>query len=133
VSGDIAAFLLARADDLAVHPPEHYAPFEREWEWCPVAMTQAIERGAEQPDRFGDLLTFGTDCTCGHDVALRRHTWQIEALRGIVHDFQLREEQGRQRGGEVFGYHATGMLIAMRRLATIYADRDDYDPAWQMA
>lgn len=54
-----------------------------------------------------------------------------EAKRRIVAAFQLRDEQGRLRGGEVFGYHATGLAVAIRCLAEAYADHPDYRAEWR--
>jgi hypothetical protein len=55
----------------------------------------------------------------------------VDAKRRIVDGCLLRGEQGQQPGGEVFGYHATGMLTAIRILAEVYADRPGYREEWR--
>jgi hypothetical protein len=53
-----------------------------------------------------------------------------KAKRRIVEAFRLRQEQGVMPRGEVFGYHATGLAIAIRCLAEVYADHPDYRAEW---
>lgn len=55
----------------------------------------------------------------------------IAADRRIIQMFEQRAQEGRQPGGEVFGYHATGLLIAIRCRAEVYADRDGYREEWR--
>jgi hypothetical protein len=56
---------------------------------------------------------------------------ECEAKREIVRAYQLRAEQGSGRGGEVIGYHATGVAVAIRHLAAVYADHPDYRDEWR--
>ena len=55
---------------------------------------------------------------------------ECAAKRAIIDGYELREEQGRATGGTVFGYHATGVLFAIRKLAAVYADHPDCNPGW---
>jgi hypothetical protein len=57
---------------------------------------------------------------------------ECEAKREIVRAYQLRAEQGSGRGGEVIGYHATGVAVAIRHLAAVYADHPDYRGEWRI-
>ena len=78
----------------------------------------------------------------GREVSDARHVtvlWdpagalaEVAAWRRIVDGAILRGEQGQEDGGEVFGYHATGMLTAIKmRAAAVYAARPGYQEKWQ--
>jgi hypothetical protein len=55
----------------------------------------------------------------------------IDAKRRVLGAALLRGQQGQEPGGEVFGYHATGMLTAIRMLAEAYADHVGYRDEWR--
>ncbi len=53
---------------------------------------------------------------------------EAAAKRAIIGYFEMLCEQEKQ--AEVFGYHATGLLVAIRKLATVYKDHPDYQEDW---
>lgn len=55
---------------------------------------------------------------------------EVEAKRAVLDAYHLRREQGALPGGEVIGYHATGILVAIRALAQPYRDHPDYRLSW---
>ena len=55
---------------------------------------------------------------------------ECEAKRRIVGMFESREEQAHE--SNAVAAHATGLLLAMKCLATVYADHPDFDEAWRM-
>jgi hypothetical protein len=56
---------------------------------------------------------------------------KVEATRRLIHDFLVADERGQQDGGQVFGYHATGMLKAIKYEATEYDDQPGYQEKWR--
>jgi hypothetical protein len=59
------------------------------------------------------------------DRALR----EVEAKRRILDAYEQREEEGQHV--DVFGYHATGLLLAVRMIAEVYADQPGYREDWR--
>lgn len=56
---------------------------------------------------------------------------EVAAKRAIVDAYVLRDQQGQMPGGEVIGYHATGVRTALRHLGAVYADHPDYREEWR--
>lgn len=54
---------------------------------------------------------------------------EVAAKREMVRYYLLLCEQGEQVA--VFGYHATGLMYAIRQVAAVYADHPDYDESWR--
>lgn len=54
---------------------------------------------------------------------------ECAAKRSIIGYFGMLCEQEKQ--AEVFGYHATGLLVAIRKLAAVFKDHPDYKEEWQ--
>lgn len=120
-----AEFLLARIayDEVeAWTPPEHYAPFEREWEWCPKARTEPL----------GDLPGPEAPCECW--VATwkpsRRVLAECAAKRIIV---EHSEVWARTLYWTPVGYSAEGatayrmaMDWVLEQMASVYADHADF-------
>ena len=61
-----------------------------------------------------------------HDPA--RALREVAAVRAIVTAFEQREREAEQAA--VFGHHATGLLLALRHLASVDSDHPDYRPEW---
>lgn len=59
----------------------------------------------------------------------RRRWAECEAKRRIVDTFEAREEQAHE--SNAIAAHATGLRIAMKILALVYADHPDYDEEWK--
>ncbi|HEU0239540.1 MAG TPA: DUF6221 family protein [Micromonosporaceae bacterium] len=56
---------------------------------------------------------------------------EVAAKRAIADAWEQREAERPQPGGDVFGYHATGLLIAIKHLATAWSDHSDYRVDWR--
>lgn len=67
------------------------------------------------------------------DIFVSPKRWQdeIDAKRRIIEAFEQRETESQHPDGAVFGYHATGLLLAIRHLAAAYADRPGYREEWR--
>jgi hypothetical protein len=56
----------------------------------------------------------------------------IADVRRMIRMFEQRADEGQQPGGQVFGYHATGMGTAIRCITEgLYADREGYRDEWR--
>ena len=119
----LTEFLLARiAEDevVARERPPHYAPFEREWEWCPEARSEPL----------GDLGGPGDGCTCGVD------TWkpsahvlaECKAKRRIVNAHRAGfPDEDRY----AMGWHDMHVW-SLYQMAAVYADHPDYQQEWAL-
>lgn len=120
----ITEFLLARiAEDVAdaLTPPEHYAPFECEWLWCPKARTEPL----------GDLGGPDDDCTCGVDQwEPGRPLRECEAKRRIVERSEFLVSEGAYP--DLTRRERSWTLTTLCVLAAVYADHPDYDPTWSV-
>lgn len=67
-----------------------------------------------------------TDLFRTHDPV--RVLAECAAKRKIIERVAMLDEQGQDN--PVFGYHATGVMIAVRILASVYADHQDYQAEW---
>lgn len=106
---------------------------------------QLAKRADEQLAALGNTwrsLTDGLDHRSVHDLdAVWDHVEQngsarvladVASKRAIVAAFEQRERESYViPQGEVFGYHATGLLIAIRHLAAAYTDHPDYREQWR--
>jgi hypothetical protein len=64
-----------------------------------------------------------------HDPA--RVLREVEAKRAIADAWEQLESERPQLGGDVFGYEATGLLIAIKHLVTAWSDHPDYRVDWR--
>lgn len=65
-----------------------------------------------------------------HDPA--RVLREVDGIRQIIHKAVQYQQDGASPGGNVFGYHATGMFTALRHIAEArYADRPGYRDRWR--
>jgi hypothetical protein len=103
-------YLEARYAEESADLPGHWAPFELEWTWCPVAVRQAVVDDPSRATMFGDLLN-DEPCTCNRDIAVRAHILGVDSKRAVL---------------KVAG----GQPAVLTALGLAYADRPDYDPAW---
>lgn len=126
----LAEFILARvAEDEAMARvrPEHYAPFEREWEWCPKARTEPL----------GDLGGPDDPCECGVD------SWQPDP-RALRESRAMRRIVALHDGAhECSCYDHTGDVnncawvldgddcSTLRDLAEVWSDHPDYRQEWR--
>lgn len=55
---------------------------------------------------------------------------EASAKRAIVNYYLMLCDQEKE--AEVFGYHATGLKVAIRKLAAVHQDHPDYNPAWEV-
>jgi hypothetical protein len=104
-------------------------------------LARIAEDEAGSRDDFGAQAAHRNDCgihpqgleetACDCDMP-QRMLAECEAKRRIVEGYLLRCEQGQDPRGEVFGYHATGMLIAVKLLAAVHADHPDYQEEWRL-
>lgn len=81
-----------------------------------------------KPVTFHDPTAASLRHAAHHDPAhvLR----QVQAHRAILDAYEQREAESLHPRGEVFGYHATGLLLAMRHLASIWSDHPDFQQEW---
>jgi hypothetical protein len=57
---------------------------------------------------------------------------EVKGIREIIHKAVQYEQDGASPGGNVFGYHATGLFTALRHIAeSRYADRPGYRGEWR--
>ena len=55
---------------------------------------------------------------------------ECKAKREILSKHAMLVDQSYRAGGDVAGYHATGLRIALRILAAVYDDHRDYRAEW---
>lgn len=125
-------FLLARiAEDEARAPEAHYAPFEREWEWCPVALSEA--KAADPSLAVGDLLEWGTDCTCDMPAYRRKYLTECEAKRLVIKRAMFFRETGEDawRSVDDFGTAVHVGDDVLRALSLPYAEHPGYQSEWR--
>jgi hypothetical protein len=56
---------------------------------------------------------------------------EVDAKRRILDAYEQREQESLHPSGKVFGYHATGLLIAIKLLALPFAERAGYQESWR--
>jgi hypothetical protein len=127
VTTDLAGFLLARiAEDEAVA----LEAGGEDWEQADGRKVRWLRNGGNAHGwvAFVDLPT-ATAHIARHDPA--RVLAECEAKRRIVEYAEMLNGQAAHQGGEVAGYHATGLGIAIRLLAEPYATHPDYRAEWR--
>jgi hypothetical protein len=67
-------------------------------------------------------------CTCDYSARVRT---EVAAKRAIADAWEQLESERPQLGGDVFGYEATGLLIAIKHLVTAWSDHPDYRVDWR--
>lgn len=105
-----------------------------------------LDTGTRHSSSLGGwTVTIGKTCGCCTAGAIappfaehivrnhpRRVLREVEGIRQIIHKAVQYEQDGASPGGNVFGYHATGLFTALRHIAEArYADRPGYRDAWR--
>jgi hypothetical protein len=118
---DLVAFLRARLDE--DEATARAVPADVTWD---VYVMSFEDRAYDYPGK-GESLDHAARWSPARVLA------EVAARRRIIAAFEAREEQGLMPGGEVVGYHATGLLLALRALAETYVDHPDFNPEWRLA
>lgn len=74
-----------------------------------------------------DQSKYDVPCYCAWPGRL------VAAIRAVLDAYASRAEQadsGSTDGHALVGYHATGLMVAIRALAGIWSDHPDYQPEW---
>lgn len=85
-------------------------------------------QGPDPDDRGMYRASDGTDSPAVV-VGPARVLAECQAKRRIVEMWSTRNEQSDH---PTIGAHATGLSLAIRALAAVYADHPDYDGAWRL-
>jgi hypothetical protein len=85
---------------------------------------------------FPDYRTYSDDDTAAADAYIEhfappRMQAEVDAKRRILDAYEQRERESQEAPSQVFGYHATGLLIAIKHLAAAIAERPGYLPEWR--
>jgi len=86
-----------------------------------------------QPEPLSSPLVMDDDSYDGSPIIIIRGSRvhaECAAKRAILDYHSMLLEQSEQ--AEVFGYHATGLLVAIRKLSAAYADHPDYQQEWAL-
>jgi len=114
----LVEFVIERVADLPL--PEHYAPFEREWEWCPAVAPSGVYPPQGVPA-----------CDCDFATRRLRHIREVTSLQLLVREISrledvIEREFGSGGGGQADLDHSR----ALRLLALRWADHPDYRDEW---
>jgi hypothetical protein len=132
---DIAVFVLARAaerEEMArnANGPRWERGFEQVVTDASVGVRSLVVSVDDDGASTGEIARpgdrFDEDHIAHHDPA--RTLREVAAVRAIVAAFEQRERESEQAA--VFGYHATGLLLALRHLASVDSDHTEFQPEW---